>query len=60
MPHETEYVIVDYDEVVQDRELSIIVRIDKDTHVFPKSEIIDDDGSALTIPEWLAKDRGLV
>ncbi len=60
MSQETEDVIVDYDEIEQDRPLSLIIRIDQDTYVIPKSQIRGETDSSLTIPEWLAKERGLI
>ena len=31
-----------------------------DRHWIPKSQIIEDDGESITIPEWLAAEKGLV
>jgi hypothetical protein len=54
---------IDYDERVEqaDTDLAIAVSIDGDTVWFPRSMCeIDEAGSYVLCPEWLAYEKGLI
>jgi len=41
------------DGVIVETDAAILYDCEGDEHWIPKSQIIDDDGDSLTIPEWL-------
>lgn len=63
----TDLVEIEVDEVKRERDLSLIVVVDGEEVVIPKSLIGETsevreagDSGMLVIPKWLAEDRGLL
>jgi len=59
---------IDFDEVKATTDKAILVRVGREDHWIPKSQIGEltrsksrfASGGSLTIPEWLAEEKGLV
>ena len=51
---------IDFDEVVHETASAVLIRIDKDEHWIPESQIKQQYDTSLEIPEWLAIEEGLV
>ncbi|MEE8240113.1 MAG: hypothetical protein V3R16_02495 [Nitrospirales bacterium] len=51
---------VDYDDELTETTGAVLFSINGNGIWIPKSQIIDQDGGTITIPEWLAMEEGLI
>ena len=52
---------VDYDSLVYNTPRTVGIEIDGEKYWLPKSEVeLNEHDNQVTMPEWLAKDRGLI
>ena len=56
----TEEVEIEYDECCFRTDNALLFVIEEDEHWIPRSVIQNDDGKIITVPEWFAKERGLI
>ena len=49
-----------YDEILIDRKLAILLRIDREEVWIPKSQVLDEGENWVEIPEWLALEKSLI
>lgn len=54
--------VIEFEEIVMQTDKAILFRVEGEEHWIPKSQIdhVDEDSMEVTIPEWIAKDRGFV
>jgi hypothetical protein len=54
-------VSVEFDELVQNKELAILIRIDDKQYWLPKSQIdFREWSNFVEVPQWLAEQKGLM
>lgn len=52
---------VEYEDIVSETQRGILFQIDGKRHWLPRSQIeVDTDAKQVTMPEWLAIEKGLV
>jgi len=60
MGRNNEPVIVDFDDIETETDVSKLFKIGDDKVWIPKSQISEETDTTFTIPQWLAEDRDLV
>ena len=59
--NEPDPVEVDFDRIVGETDLAFLVEIDGEEYWLPKSQCeIDEGGKTVSMPEWLAEEKGLI